>query len=212
MAGEGKRMTSAQEQAETPQKQAETPQEPENETSPPAAAPVPETALLEKIRLLEEEIALLRDQRVRALAETDNVRKRAQRDQEEIAKYAVTGFARDMVNVLENLTRATESIRAHKEQGSEEILKTLGEGIDLTLRELLGIFEKYHIKRVDPMNEKFDPNLHQAVTQIERDDVPPGTVVQVVQAGYTIHDRLLRPAMVAVSKSPEAPKTVDTNA
>lgn len=198
-------MTSAQEQAETPQ-------ETENEASPPAAAPAAEAALLEKIRLLEEEIASLRDQRVRALAETDNVRKRAQRDQEEIAKYAVTGFARDMVNVLENLTRATESIRTHKEQGNEEILKILGEGIDLTLRELLGIFEKYHIKRVDPMNEKFDPNLHQAVAQIERDDVPPGTVVQVVQAGYTIHDRLLRPAMVAVSKSPEAPKTVDTSA
>ena len=153
----------------------------------------------------------LRDQRMRALAEVDNVRKRAQRDQEELSKYAVTAFARDMVSVLENLTRATESIRTHGKQEGETF-KTVAEGIELTLRELLAIFEKYHIKRIDPLNGKFDHHLHQAVAQVDRDDVPPGTVVQVVQAGYIIHDRLLRPAMVAVSKQGEPPKTVDTSA
>jgi molecular chaperone GrpE len=166
----------------------------------------------EKIKQLEEEIATLRDQRIRALAETDNVRKRAQRDQEDIARYAVAGFARDMVNVLENLSRATESLEAHKEQSSEELLKTFAEGIALTKRELLAIFEKFHITRINPQGQKFDHNLHQAVAQVERADLPPGTVVQVVQAGYVIHDRLLRPAMVTVSKQGDPPKTVDTSA
>jgi len=181
--------------------------------APPAEMPAAESTPEDKIRVLEEEIAGLKDQRIRALAETDNIRKRSQRDQEEIAKFAIAAFARDMVGVLENLTRATESIAAHKEQTSEELLKTLGQGVDLTLRELLTIFEKFQIKRISPQGEKFDHNLHQAVAQVERDDVPPGTVVQIIEAGYTLHGRLLKPAMVAVSKQGgDAPKTVDTSA
>ena len=118
-----------------------------------------------------------------------------------------------MVSVLENLRRASESIPPDA-RDSNPVFKTLGEGVDLTLQELLNIFVKYGIRRIDPQGEKFDHNFHQAVTQVERDDVPPGTVVQVVQAGYLIHDRLLRPAMVAVSKQPggEPPKQVDTTA
>ncbi len=164
-----------------------------------------------QIQTLEAENAKLRDQWVRAVAETDNVRKRAQRDQEELSKYAVSGFARDMISVLENLKRASESIPAEIRQ-ENDLLKTVGEGVDLTFQELLGIFEKYGIMRVFPLNEKFDHNLHQAVVQVERNDVPPGTVIQVVQAGYKIHDRLLQPAMVAVSKQGETPAKVDTNA
>jgi molecular chaperone GrpE len=170
-----------------------------------------ETSEASKIEALEAENAKLRDQWVRAVAETDNVRKRAQRDQEELSKYAVSGFARDMISVLENLKRATDTIPAGAREDNE-LLKTLGEGVDLTLQELLGIFERYGIIRLYPLNEKFDHNFHQAVVQVEQADVPPGTVVQVVQAGYTIHDRLLRPAMVAVSKQPEAPTKVDTSA
>jgi molecular chaperone GrpE len=170
-----------------------------------------ENALENKVQELEAEIAKLRDQWIRAAAETDNVRKRAQRDIEESSKYAVTNFARDMINVLENLKRATDSIPASVRQ-TNEVLKTIGEGVDLTLQELLGIFQKYGIVRVDPLNQKFDHNLHQAVVQVENNDVPPGTVVQVVQAGYIIQDRLLRPAMVAVSKHGETPTKVDTTA
>ncbi len=184
---------------------------PEDMTDADTQAPEHEDPLLEKIRLLEEENATLREQRIRALAEADNIRKRAQRDLEESAKYAVTGFARDMVSVLENLIRASESIPADV-SAANELLKTLGEGVNLTLQELLNIFERYGIKRIDPMNQKFDHNFHQAVVQVESADVPPGTVIQVVQAGYVIHDRLLRPAMVAVSKPGEAPKKVDTTA
>lgn len=188
----------------------------ENAAEPEAAAPEKpdDAALLQRIQALEEEAAALRDQRIRALAEADNARKRGQREAEEAAKYGITGFARDLVNVLENLKRAAETGEAHKDQGSEELLKSLNEGVALTLKELLSVFDKYHIRCIDPAGQKFDHNFHQAVVQVERDDVPPGTVVQVVQAGYVIHDRLLRPAMVAVSKSSDkkdsAPKTVDT--
>lgn len=163
-----------------------------------------------EIASLEAEIASLRDQRVRALAETDNVRKRAQRDLDESSKYAISGFARDLVSVLENLKRASANIHAHAE--GSDLIKSLDEGVDLTLQELLAIFDRYGIKRIDPMGQKFDHNFHQAVAQIEKHDVPPGIVVQVVQAGYVIHDRLLRPAMVAVSKQAETPPKVDTKA
>lgn len=164
-----------------------------------------------KLEALEAENAKLRDQWVRAVAETDNVRKRAKRDHEELSKYAVSGFARDLVSVLENLKRATDTIPAEAREDNE-LLKTLGEGVDLTLQELVTIFEKYGIKRLNPLNEKFDHNFHQAVVQVDQPDVEPGTVIQVVQAGYTIHDRLLQPAMVAVSKQPESKDKLDTSA
>jgi molecular chaperone GrpE len=191
-------------------------------TSSPKSEPAPETAPQEqpqeappspetRIAELEAEAAKYKDQWIRALAETDNIRKRAERDQQETGKYAVTAFARDMVSVLENLKRASENIPPEK-RGEGELLRTLGEGVDLTLQELLGIFEKYGIRRIDPLGEKFDHNFHQAVVQVERGDIAPGTVVQVVQAGYVIGDRLLRPAMVAVSKQGEPEKKVDTSA
>jgi len=162
----------------------------------------------EKIAKLEEEVAKLRDQFVRAVAETDNVRKRSQRDLEESSKYAVTGFAKDMVSVLENLKRASESFTPEA-IGENALLKTIAEGVSLTLQELLGIFHKFGIVRVDPMGQKFDHNLHQAVAQVENNEVESGTVIQVVQSGYIIGDRLLRPAMVVVSKAGgEAEKSV----
>ncbi len=165
-----------------------------------------------RIAQLEEECSKLRDSWVRAVAETDNVRKRSQRDLEESGKYAITAFAKDMVSVLENLQRAVESIPA-AEATENPVLKTLGEGINLTLQELLGIFQKYAIVRINPLGEKFDHNLHQAVVQVEKNDVETGTVVQVIQSGYMIADRLLRPAMVAVSKtSGEDTKKLDTSA
>ncbi len=180
----------------------------ENAEPPQPADTTPDHA---KPDALAEQLLAMKDQWLRAVAETENVRKRAERDREETSKYAITAFARDMVSVLENLKRASESIPPEM-RAADEKLKTLGEGVDLTLQELLSIFDRYHIKRIDPMGEKFDHNFHQAVVQVERPDLAAGTVIQVVQAGYVIHDRLLRPAMVAVSKQGENAKQVDTSA
>lgn len=176
-----------------------------------AEATTPEDMMSGLIAKYEEERAQMKDQLLRAVAEAENTRRRAQRDQEETSKYAITGFARDLVSVIENLQRASESIPADARAGSE-MLKTLGEGVDMTMRELLSIFERNGIQRVYPMGEKFDHNYHQAVVQIENPTVAAGTVVQVLQAGYKIHDRLLRPAMVAVSKQPSEEHKVDTKA
>jgi len=206
-------MTSSQEPANeniAPASAVAAERSPETASIAPIAAS-PEGTLQDEINRLSEELTKMRDQWVRAVAETENIRKRAQREQDETSRYAVTGFARDMVSVLENLKRASESIPTGARNGNE-LLKTLGEGVDMTLQELITIFLKYGINRIDPQGNKFDHNLHQAVVQIERDDVPPGTVVQVVQAGYVIHDRLLQPAMVAVSKAPEGSKKIDTTA
>jgi molecular chaperone GrpE len=165
---------------------------------------------LSRITQLEEECAKLRDNWVRAVAETDNVRRRSQKDLEESSKYAITGFAKDMVGVLENLQLAVDNIPANSD---DPMVKNLREGVNLTLQELLGIFQRHAITRINPLGQKFDFNLHQAVVQVEKNDVEAGTVVQVIQAGYMIADRLLRPAMVAVSKtSGEETKKLDTTA
>lgn len=164
-----------------------------------------------RIAELEAQVAQMKDQWVRAVAETENLRKRAERDQQETARYAASGFARDMVNVLENAKRAAESITPEK-RAENDLLRTVGEGLDMTVQELTGIFERHGVKRIDPLGEKFDHNMHQAVVQVEQPGTEPGTVIQVVQAGYSMHDRLLRPAMVAVAKSGNDAKKVDTTA
>ncbi|MDE3016443.1 MAG: nucleotide exchange factor GrpE [Pseudomonadota bacterium] len=185
--------------------------EPAKENAAVSAEASEESQTRERILQLEEEASRLRDQWLRAVAETENVRKRSQRDQEETARYAVASFARDMAGVVENLKRALGNIPADA-RGGDGLLKTMAEGLDLTQREILSVFGKYGIKRVDPEGQKFDHNLHQAVVQVERGDVAPGTVVQVVQAGYVLHDRLLMPAMVAVAKAPDAPEKIDETA
>ncbi len=162
--------------------------------------------LAEQVKKQEEEIARLKDQYLRAVAETENVRTRARRDIEDTGKYAATKFARDMVGLIENLGRASQSVTAEARAGNP-IIKQVGDGIDMTMQELLSMFERHGIKRVSPLGEKFDHNFHQAVAQVPTADAAPGTVVQVLQAGYILHDRLLRPAMVNVAieaKSGEA--------
>ena len=171
----------------------------------------PEAALKAEITRLTEENAKIKDQALRALAEAENTRKRAQRDIEEGSKYAVTRFATDLVGVIENLQRASQSIPEEAREGNE-MLKNLGGGVDMVMREMLGIFERNGIRRIDPLGEKFDHNFHQAVIQIENPDVPVGTILQVLQAGYIIHDRLLKPAMVSVSKQGDLKKQADIKA
>jgi molecular chaperone GrpE len=166
------------------------------EQSPEAIA----RALQSVIEAKDAEIAALKDQSLRALAEVENIRRRAEREQADTSKYAVSKFAGDLVSVLENLMRATSSI-TEEQRESSPVFKNLAVGVEMTQQELLSIFEKYGIRRIDPLGQKFDHQLHQAVAQTASADAETGTVVQVLQAGYVIHDRLLRPAMVGVATS-----------
>ena len=161
----------------------------------------------------EEEIADLKDRLLRAVAETENLRRRAERERDETAKYAVTGFARDLLNVADNLRRALATV-APDVRAKDEALAKLADGVELTERELLRVFEKYGIVVVDPKpGEKFDHNFHQAMFEVPNADQPPGTIVNVMQVGYALKERLLRPAMVGVAKAApgsESEQRVDT--
>jgi molecular chaperone GrpE len=145
------------------------------------------------------EAAQLKDQLLRAMAETENTRRRAQRDREDAQKYGIANFARDVLTVADNLRRALEAIPAQQLE-SDEALKTLYDGIAATERQLETALAKQQIERIWPEGERFDANLHQAMFEVPGSGKPAGTVVQVVQAGYKIHDRLLRPALVGVAK------------
>ncbi len=169
-----------------------------------------ELVAADELEQAKEEIVQLKDQLIRAVAETENVRRRAERDIDESNKYAVTAFAKDMVAVLENLMRATTSIPEDARQENES-LNALGEGVDMTLRELIHAFERHGIERIYPIGEKFDHNLHQAVSQVEDPEAENGSIMQVLQAGYQIHNRLLQPAMVVVAKNANN-AAVDTKA
>ena len=155
------------------------------------------------IAKLRVEVADLKDKILRAHAEMENVRKRAERDREETSKYAVTKFARDILSVGDNFQRAIDAVPSGAAE-QDAALKSFLEGVTMTERELLNVLERHGIRRIQPSNEPFNPHQHQAVMEIARDDVPAGTVVQVFQAGFTIEDRVLRPAMVGVAKG--APK------
>ena len=171
---------------------------------------------------LEAELAETKDRMLRAMADVENMRRRAARDSEEARKYAVTGFARELLEVADNLARALESVP--DEVRASEQVKPLVEGIELTQKSLATCFEHNKITRVDPViGDRFDHNRHQAMFEVETAEHAPGSVVQVMQKGYVIADRLLRPAMVGVAKKPAAAvppaegddqrgQNVDTNA
>ncbi|MCH9051978.1 MAG: nucleotide exchange factor GrpE [Proteobacteria bacterium] len=184
------------------------------ETAPEAAAPdreaKPDEALVEPVEPpaepapdpkaeLEAQIADLTDRFARAVAELENYRRRAEREREDVAKYAISNFARDMLAVADNLGLALASISAEG-RGEDKNLDTLAAGVELTERELMAAFERQGITKVDPMGERFNHDLHQAMFEIEDTDKPSGTIVEVMQAGYVLKDRLLRPAMVGVTK------------
>ncbi len=148
---------------------------------------------------LEAQIVDLTDRFARAVAELENYRRRAEREREDVAKYAISNFARDMLAVADNLGLALASISAEG-RGEDKNLDTLAAGVELTERELMAAFERQGITKVDPMGERFNHDLHQAMFEIEDTDKPSGTIVEVMQAGYVLKDRLLRPAMVGVTK------------
>ena len=153
------------------------------------------------IEKLNEEIVSLKDQRLRAIAELENFRKRAEKDHSDALKYGVSNFAKEIITIRDNIERAQSSIS--DEAKNNETIKSVIEGIDLIAQSVVSTFEKIGIKKIESLNEKFDHNLHQAMMEIENDELEPGTIVQELIPGYTLHDRLLRPAMVGVSKKPK---------
>jgi molecular chaperone GrpE len=196
----------AAEQPTAAEPEAEAEPEPEAATEPEAAAEAEDAAAL------TAEVDDLKDRLLRALAETENVRRRAAKEREDVSKYAITAFARDLLPVVDNLRRAIDSIP--DEARKDERLTSVVAGVEMNERELLSILERHGIRRIEPLGEKFDHNYHQAMFEVEDSDTPAGTVVEVVQAGYVLEDRLLRAAMVAVAKSPktESRPRVDTEA
>ena len=170
----------------------------ENVSEEPKDQEEAEISSEELIEKLNEEITSLKDQRLRAIAELENFRKRAEKDQSDALKYGISSFAKEIIDIRDNIERAQSSIS--DEAKSNESIKSVIEGIDLIVQSVISTFEKIGIKKIESLNEKFDHNLHQAMMEIENDDLEPGTIVQELIPGYTLHDRLLRPAMVGVSK------------
>jgi molecular chaperone GrpE len=179
----------------------DTSQAPASETPPPAgeaAAPEPDGfAVIEK---LNAENAELKDRALRALADVENMRRRSEREAADARTYAVTGFARDLLTVVDNFARALENLPAETRAAVEGPLKSFIEGVELTGRELQAVLGRHGVKKLEPQGEKFDPNFHQAMFEAPDEALPAGTVTQVVQSGWKIGDRVLRPALVGVSK------------
>ncbi len=148
---------------------------------------------------LAKEAADLKDKLLRSLAEMENLRRRTEREVADTRAYSITGFAQDMIKVADNLRRTLEAAAATS-AANDGAAKTFLEGVELTERELLKVLEKHGVKKFDPQGAKFDPNLHEAMFEVPDPNVPSGMVTTVIQPGYTIGDRVLRPAQVGVSK------------
>ena len=149
---------------------------------------------------LQKEVTEARDKMLRTLAEMENLRKRTAKEVADARAYGITGFARDVLDIADNLQRALDAVPAEAKANADSGLKALMDGVELTERSLLNALEKHGVKKFDPSGEKFDPNFQQAMYEVPDPSVPAGTVVQVVQAGYMIGERVLRPALVGVSK------------
>ena len=169
-------------------------------------------AALGRIAELEAELAAAKDQMLRALAEAENTRRRAERDRQEVTKYGAVGIARDLLSVSDNLRRALEAL-PEDARDSEGWARDLITGVELIEREFLDAFGKHGVVKMEPLGQPFDHNFHQAMFEMEDLEKPAGTVVQQMQPGYRLHDRLLRAAMVGVSKGgPKAEKKAETEA
>ncbi|MCX2724371.1 nucleotide exchange factor GrpE [Roseibium salinum] len=173
------------------------------------------------IEVLRAENAELRDRALRAMAEMENLRRRTEKEVKDARQYAVSGFARDVLTVSDNLHRALEALPEEDRRNADAGVAALIEGVEMIERDLLNQLEKNGVRKLNPEGQKFDPNFHQAMFEVPNTEVPNNTVVQVVQAGYVIGDRVLRPAMVGVSKGgpkeaaqpqSEAGQTVDKSA
>ena len=162
-----------------------------------ADAPEEELSLEEKVVRLAEEAAGARDTALRAQADAQNVQRRAEQDVERARKFALEQFAKELLAVVDNMERALEATDGL----DDDVVKPITEGVELTLKSFLDALKKFNVEAVDPQGEPFDPNLHQAMSMVENSDVEPNSVIAVMQKGYTLNGRLLRPAMVMVSKA-----------
>jgi Molecular chaperone GrpE (heat shock protein) len=161
------------------------------------------------VEVLKAENADLRDRYLRLAAEMENLRRRTERDVKDAKSYAVTGFARDMLAVSDNLRRALDAIPAEARENADAGLAALIEGVEMTERAMLSTLERHGVKKIEAEGQKFDPNFHQAMFEVPDPNVPNNTVVQVVQAGYAIGERVLRPAMVGVAKGGPKPEAAE---
>jgi molecular chaperone GrpE len=175
----------------------------EPETAPLSPEEAKIAALVEK---LSKEAAEYKDKHLRTLAEMENLRRRTEREVADSRAYGISNFARDVLGVADSMARGVSALNAELRGKADGSVKALLEGIELTERELLKTLEKHGVKKFDPLGEKFDPNLHQAMFELPDPSRPAGTVAQVIQPGYMIGERVLRPALVAVAKGgPKAP-------
>lgn len=193
-------------------------QKPENEVQEATVTPLhgdqqaesSVEATEDALEAAQSEIGKLKDQILRAMAETENTRRRMKKETEDAQKFAVGNFAKEMLSVADNFRRALEAVPQDGAGG--DTLKNLVAGVEMTERQLLAAFEKFGIKKLEPLNQPFDPHLHQVMMEVEDPSKPAGMIVQVLQAGYMIHDRLLREAMVVVAKGGPTAHKVDTSA
>ncbi len=174
------------------------------ETAPAEAAPAEAAPTESVVAELEVEVAALKDQLLRALAETENLRRRSQREREDAVKYAAAPLIKDLVGVVDNLRRAMSSVSSEALEADEH-LRTLMTGLEMTETELNAVFEKHHIVRIEPLGERLDPHYHEAMYEIPDPEAASGTVLHVLQPGYRLHGRLLRPAQVGVAAGGPAP-------
>ena len=186
--------------AETPEENGENTEQLAEHAAEAAGEAADEIAGAEvTLEHLQEELVAARDASLRALAEAQNARRRAEQDVEKARKYALERFTGELLPVVDNLERALESTA----EGGDDI-KSIADGVDLTLKSLLDVLKRFNIEQIDPAGEPFDPQLHQAMSMVDNADVEPNTVLHVMQKGYSLSGRLIRPAMVLVSKDPEA--------
>ena len=172
-----------------------------------------------RIQLLEDQHERMKDQMIRALADAENTRKRAQKEREDASKFAVSSFARDLLSVADNLRRALDAV-TDEMLGENPNMKNLMDGVSATEREMLSCFERNGIVKIEPLDEKFDPNFHEVMFEAPMLDKESGTIIQILEPGYMINDRILRPARVGISKndgggstppsSPDAGHAIDT--
>jgi molecular chaperone GrpE len=177
----------------------------------PAEMPESPSAAPDPAAELAKEAAELKDRLLRTLAEMENLRRRTEREVADARVYGVTNFARDIVGVADSMERAMKALDDGLREKADDGVKALLDGVELTERELLKVLEKHGVTKLEPKGQKFDPNMHQAMFEMPDPSVPAGMVTQVVQPGYKIGERVLRPAMVGVSKGgpKQAPMTGD---
>jgi molecular chaperone GrpE len=155
----------------------------------------------EEIIVLKEEAASLKDRLLRMAAEMENLRKRTEREKAEATLYAATNFARDLLSVADNLGRALQALPEEERERAGEIETNLIAGVEVTERELLNVFQRHGIRKIEAVGQKFDPNFHQAMFEVPTSEKPPGTVMQELQSGYAVGERCLRPSLVGVAKA-----------